>query len=237
MDPALADWRGAGLYRATFTVPSSWNGRRIILNLFDFDRPIVYDRGEFFINGTKVADYKSHGWSQAYAYDVTDLLHEGANVLAVRVQGGKQFSGICGNLWLEPERRFAAEMDLAGPWQIVKADYKSEEPTTLPGNPVGRYLQRDVDLPAGWAGKTVFLHWEAETQWLASVLVNGHPINTNGSLHPFSPRCEMNLTPYLVPGKNRIELWPYVTIPSVFATEVEGEAPMPVTAIRLGVQE
>lgn len=235
LDPKLSDWRGAGLYRKKFTVPQPWKGRRVILNLFDWDRPIVYDQGEIFINGAKVADYKAHGWSQAYAYDVTDLLREGSNVLAVRVIGGKEFSGICGNVWLEPERKFVAESDLTGTWQIVKADFKSEEPARLPGKLTGRYLKRDLILPKDWNGKTIFLHIETGVQWLGSVVINGHPINANSSLHPFSPRCEVNLTPYLISGRNRIELWPYTTVPSVLANEPQGEAQMQVTAVRLGV--
>jgi hypothetical protein len=236
LDPALADWRGASLYRAAFAVPDRWKGRRVLLNLADYDLPIVYDHGEFFLNGTKVATYEAHGWSQAYAYDVTSLLRPGANVLAVRVRGGKEFSGICGNVWLEPEERFSAETDLAGTWRIVKADFKSEALAQLPGKPTGRYLVRDVDLPAAWTGKTAFLHMETEGQWLGSIVVNGHLINTNSYIHPFSPRCEVNLTPYLVPGRNRIELWPYATIPAWFQDRGKvDEMPMPVTAIRLGI--
>jgi hypothetical protein len=154
----------------------------------------------------------------------------------VRVRGGKEFSGICGNVWLEPEERFSAETDLAGTWRIVKADFKSEALAQLPGKPTGRYLVRDVDLPAAWTGKTAFLHMETEGQWLGSIVVNGHLINTNSYIHPFSPRCEVNLTPYLVPGRNRIELWPYATIPAWFQDRGKvDEMPMPVTAIRLGI--
>ena len=236
LDPALADWHGAGLYRAAFSVPDQWRGRRVILNLYDGDLPIVYDRGEFFVNGTKVAEYKVHGWSQAYAYDVTALLRDGGNVLTVRAHGGTQFSGLCGDVWLQPERKFAEETNLAGTWQTLKADFKTEVPSPLPGRPTGRCLQREVDLPDAWTGKTVFLHLETETQWLGSVVVNGHLINNNSYLHPFSPRCEVNLTPFLVPGRNRIELWPYGTIPCWYQPRGNpAEIPMPVTAIRLGV--
>ena len=57
-------------------------------------------------------------------------------------------------------------------------------------------------------------HVETASQWLGSVVVNGRPINYNGYLHPFGLRAEVNLTPYLQPGRaNRIELWPFATIP------------------------
>ena len=236
IEPSLAGRQGAGLYRKTFRVPDSWRGRRIILNLFDWDRPIIYDQGEIFINGTTVATYKAHGWSQSYAYDVTPLLQKGFNVLAVRVAGGKQFSGICGSIWLEPELYFAKETDLSGSWDVVKADYRTAQQMQLPGAPVGRYLARDVDVPANWSGKTVYLHVETDDQWLGCVVVNGRLIVSNAYIHPFSPRLEVNLTPYLKPGRNRLELWPFATIPSVNPERRE-ETRMAVSHIRLGVLE
>ena len=236
IEPSLAGRQGAGLYRKTFRVPDSWRGRRIILNLFDWDRPIIYDQGEIFINGTTVATYKAHGWSQSYAYDVTRLLQKGFNVLAVRVAGGKQFSGICGSIWLEPELYFAKETDLSGSWDVVKADYRTAQQMQLPGAPVGRYLARDVEVPANWSGKTVYLHVETDDQWLGCVVVNGRLIVSNAYIHPFSPRLEVNLTPYLKPGRNRLELWPFATIPSVNPERRE-ETRMAVSHIRLGVLE
>lgn len=235
--PSLADWHGIGLYRSTFTVPPAWKDRHVVLTLFDWNCPIVYDQGEFYLNGTKVADYKARGWSHANVYDVTPLLKEGNNVLAVRVTGGKEFSGICGSIWLAPELHFASELDLAGAWRAVQSDYHTETPAQLPGKPTGRYLTRDFDLPAAWNGKSVFAHVEIENQWLGCIVVNGKLIATNAYLHPFAPRCEVNLTPYLVPGKNRIELWPYATLPSVFALEVKPLLAMPVSVIRLGLVE
>jgi len=42
----------------------------------------------------------------------------------------------------------------------------------------------------------------------------GEPVNLRGYLHPFGLRTEINLTPYVQPGRaNRIELWPFATIP------------------------
>ena len=68
--------------------------------------------------------------------------------------------------------------------------------------------------------------------------MNGHLINSNGALHPFSPRCEINLTPYLTPGRTRIELWPYATIPTWYQDRGKvGEMAMPVTVVRLGLVE
>ncbi|MEI8195286.1 MAG: sugar-binding domain-containing protein, partial [Phycisphaerae bacterium] len=235
LDPSLADWHGVGLYRSTFNVPPAWKDRRVILTLFDWDRPIVYDQAEFFLNGTKVAEYKARGWSHAAVYDVTALLRADGNVLAVKVQGGKEFCGICGSVWLAPELRFPQELDLAGAWQAVQSGYHTTVPAQLPGKPTGRYLMRDFDLPAAWNGKTVYTHVEIDNQWLGCIVVNGKLIANNAYLHPFAPRCEVNLTPFLVAGQNHIELWPYSTMPSVFVHDLHAQMPMPVSVIRLGL--
>jgi hypothetical protein len=231
-DPKLADWHGTGLYRAAFTVPAGWKGRRIILHLFDWDLPIVHDKGDFLVNGTKVCSYEAHHWSQAYCYDVTDLLKEGTNELAVRVQGGQDLAGITGTVWLEPELAADKTIDLAGAWQDVAVDLHTTTDVTLPGAPNGRCLRRDVTLPADWTGRAVFLHLECPRQWLGTVAVNGHLIGINIYLHPFAPRVEINLTPYLVPGANRIELWPYRTTPSFWGPN-DTAVDMPIDAIRL----
>ncbi len=69
---------GLGLYRRTFTVPAAWNGQRVFLHfdgvLYGFDA---------WVNGTKIGS-----WASAYnpvAFDITDKLQPGENVLAVQV--------------------------------------------------------------------------------------------------------------------------------------------------------
>ena len=214
LDERLRDYHGTGLYRATFTPPASWQGRRVVLGLYNFDTPIVYDEGEFLLNGVRVATYKARGWSQTYMYDVTDQLKAGPNVLAVRVKGGKQFSGVAGAVWMAAERKLQPALDLGGEWQTASADFHSTGTVELPGRAKACFVFREWDVPAAWKGESVFLHVETATQWLGSVVVNGRPLNYNGYLHPFGLRAEINITPYVQPGRaNRIELWPFATIP------------------------
>ena len=83
----------------------------------------------------------------------------------------------------------------------------------------------------------IYLHLDTGSQWVGSVVVNGHLINTNSYLHLYGPRFELNLTPYIKEGKNKIELWPAATIPASY--QVTGRADtveMPVTEVRLGIQ-
>jgi hypothetical protein len=214
VDKGLRDYRGTGLYRAGFTPPAEWRGRRVVLGLYSFNTPIVYDEGEFLLNGATVTTYKARGWSQTYVYDVTEKLKQGPNVLAVRVKGGKEFSGVAGAVWLAAERNLQPVLDLSGQWQTASSDFRASGTAQIPGRAKACFLFREVDVPAAWKERSIFLHVETATQWLASVVVNGRPINYNGYLHPFGLRAEVNLTPYVLPGRaNRIELWPFATIP------------------------
>ena len=114
LDPELKDYHGPGLYRGKVNVPPAWDQRRVLLNLYDFDIPIVYDAGDFSINGTKVASYKAHRWSQTYNYDVTGLIHPGENVLAVETIGGPKAGGLGGSIWIEAQPPLQPSLDLRG---------------------------------------------------------------------------------------------------------------------------
>ncbi|GAB3440592.1 hypothetical protein GCM10027570_06200 [Streptomonospora sediminis] len=102
-------------YRRTFTVPDSWDGRRVKLN---FDA--VDWRADVWVNGTKVGDHR--GGYDRFSLDVTDALKEGGNEVVVGVHDptdsgrqavGKQrndpggifytsYSGIWQTVWMEP---------------------------------------------------------------------------------------------------------------------------------------
>ena len=215
-DEKLKDYRGTGLYRAAFTVPPAWKGRTISFNLYSYNTPIVYDEGEFFINGQKVTTYKGRGGSQTLNYDVTPLLKEGQNVLSVRAKGGKELSGVAGAIWLEPERAYAQTLDLAGEWQAVGPDYLTRKTVAMPGGLQAKYLEKTVEIPANWAGQGSFFHLDVagNGQWMKSVVVNGHPITLNIFTHPFGLRNEINISPYVRYGAaNTIQIWPWNTLP------------------------
>jgi len=237
----LKDYRGIGLYRAKFQMPREWKGHRIILNLYSFNNPIVQDEGEFFVNGKSAVTYKARGWSQTYAYDVTGLMVEGDNIMAIKVKGGKEFSGLCGAVWFSAERELEPLIDLAGPWRAVKADLVTSAEANIPGKFTGSHLRRTIEIPAEWNGKSVFLHFESPSQWVGSVVVNGRPISYNSYLHPFGLRTEVNITPFVKCGaSNLIELWPHQTIASTGGTgggNGEKERTETFSAIRVGCEK
>ena len=212
---SLKNYHGVGLYRRTFVLPLSWTGRHIVLSLYNFNNPIAYDHAKFYINGVLVASYQQRYWSQTLNFDVTAQLHAGSqNVLAVEVQGGKKFSGLCGPVWLAPEVALKPEVSLAGPWQCMRSNFTTAGKVVLPGKANGRYLMRMVAIPKYWAARSIYLHVQTASQWLGSVVINGHPINYNSFLHPFGTIADINITPYVRFGENnQIQLWPFAAIP------------------------
>lgn len=102
-------------YRRTFTVPSAWSGKRIILHLDAVDW-----QATVYVNGQKIGTHK--GGYDPISYDITSYLNGGTNELIVNVYSpednggqprGKQTlypggimytssSGIWQPAWLEP---------------------------------------------------------------------------------------------------------------------------------------
>ena len=102
-------------YRRVFEVPESWNGQRVVLNFGAVD----YE-SRIWVNGVEVGAHK--GGFDAFSFDITDALQDGANELLVNVFDptdagsqpiGKQWNnpggiwytsvtGIWQTVWLEP---------------------------------------------------------------------------------------------------------------------------------------
>jgi len=235
MDPALADYRGTMLYRFAFTPQPGWKGHRVVLGLYSFDRPIVYDDGIFYVNGHRVTEYKARGGNQTLQFDVTDYLQPGKNVLAIRTAGTGSFRGLNGAVWLAPEANLAPSESLAGTWTSIASDGVSDTPVSVPGRVQGHFLRRDVVIPAAWQGRQVWLHVETPTQWLSCISVNGHLICYHFNMHPFGLRTDVNLTPYLKPGQvNRLELWPFECLPKGTSGTGANKTWMEVQATRIG---
>ncbi|HLP75455.1 MAG TPA: beta galactosidase jelly roll domain-containing protein, partial [Candidatus Paceibacterota bacterium] len=69
---------GYGWYRKRFDVPAEWSGKRINV---EFDG--VFQVAELFVNGRRVGEHK--GGYTGFAFDITDAVRPGDNILAVRV--------------------------------------------------------------------------------------------------------------------------------------------------------
>ena len=244
LDPDLKAYDGIGLYRKDFTIPAAWKGHVITLNLLDY---AACEKGEFSINGVKVYEFKVGSFQRAQGihpllnFDITKLLHlEGANTLSVKVEGGKDLAGVCGAVWVAPERVLSPSIDLNGTWSCVMKDFVTAKEVSIPGKMFGRYLKREVEIPADWAGKQIFLHLETPANLFGAIVVNGIPKCFTASLKPFGTRQEMNLTPFLKPGqRNIVELWPGATIPVNYRGvmwNLPDEFPMEVNAVSIGCE-
>lgn len=69
---------GYGWYRKNFNVPSNWNNKKVEL---EFEG--VFQIADVYVNGEKIGTHR--GGYSGFVYDITDYLHEGDNVIAVRV--------------------------------------------------------------------------------------------------------------------------------------------------------
>ncbi len=209
----LKNYKGVGLYRAEFTIPKSWKDHNILLGLYSFNDPIVYNQGNFYINGTLITKYTARGWNQTLVYNITGMLKPGENVLSVKVKSETLFGGIGGVIWIMPEVYLNPYINLKGTWEIVKSNYLTKQSVSIPGTATGKYLVKDIKIPKNWIDGNIYLHIQTSEQWLGSVVINGMPVNYNSYLHPFGLIQDINLTPYIKFGKtNKIELWPYATI-------------------------
>lgn len=236
-DPELKNYHGIGLYRIKFTAPPSWVGRRILLNLYNFDTPIVYDLGEFFLNGKPVATYKAHGWSQTLNYDVTPVIQPGENILTLKVTGGAKLAGFGGVAWIEARPALNPSIDLAGTWTAVRANWLGHGPVTIPGTATAKYIARTIIIPADWSGKNIFIEWASRDQWVGSVVVNGRPTNNNAAIHPFGTLARVNITPHVRTGaSNLIEIWPYRTVTWHGGVDKEETGGLQLDGIRIGCQ-
>ena len=169
---------------------------------------------------------------------MTDALRPGENVLAVKVTGGKEFAGLSGAVWIEPERILSPALELAGAWQVLGMDGTVKATAAAPLNVTARSVAQTVTVPASWQGRDVYLHLETPDQNLSAIVVNGHPFTYTSFTHHFGTRTDLNVSLYLRAGQpNRIELWPYGTLPQGDGS-VKGDGDgIRLTSARLGCEQ
>ena len=244
-NPGIDRWKsyeGKGIYRFSFTVPEEWRGKRIVLRRFVFGPPLTFGEGVWTLNGTPLPTPAPAYQLQHSVLDVTDQLLPGTNVLAVEVCGGftwqgKKLSGIGGAVSLEAIEPLDERVDLAGTWEAVQADYIGRKDVTLPGKVRCKSLAREIEIPASWADRDVFLQVSGPSPCVHAVVVNGQPIRPSSSHQVyFANQEEFNMAPYLRDGqKNRIELWTFVV--TARGKEIAPEADMEISSIQIGCRK
>jgi beta-galactosidase len=72
------DYNPTGLYRTTFTTPDAWKGKQVFLHFAG-----IQSSGTVYLNGKEIG-YSEDGMTPS-EYNITDLLRQGKNLLAVQV--------------------------------------------------------------------------------------------------------------------------------------------------------
>jgi hypothetical protein len=201
----------------------------------DGARAYTYTSCDLYLNGEKLEGIPRPHWKVV----ITGKLQASGNVLCVKLAGRPSggdypLSGLldCA-LWIQPEPTLSPSFSLLGEWQAVSGDWVTSHPVTLTAIPTkltddgylkpgvspmtANHLVRDVDIPAAWQGKQVYMHLvspqmntsKARGLTWGMLLINGQArlLETR----PNIPLDQMiNLTPFLKFGQpNRIELWNY----------------------------
>ncbi|MFV0505948.1 MAG: glycoside hydrolase family 2 TIM barrel-domain containing protein [Bacteroidales bacterium] len=152
------DYNPVGSYRRTFSVPESWDGRRVFVQ-FGAVKSAFY----LWVNGKKVG--YSEGSKTPAEWDITDYLQKGDNVIAAEVyrwsdgsylecQDFWRISGIERDVYLysTPQvrvRDFFAKPDLDASYKNgvfgLDIDLKNDEPKFRSGNYTVQYQIFDAD--------------------------------------------------------------------------------------------
>jgi hypothetical protein len=186
---------GKVLYaRKHFTIPAEWwrDGGVTRLAQGGWDREFYIGQGEgqLYLNGVLL-----HDWSKTWYHesDVSRLLCEGDNVVAVAVKPGKsRFVGVTGSTFLHHEPRPVETLDLSGAWTTRKENRQEK----IPGKFAGEAPTRRIVIPAEWRAKYQVTFFSA-----------GNPNNTFGVYvndrlvrrhhHLFGDELEVDITPLL----------------------------------------
>jgi hypothetical protein len=213
--PELKNYKGSSYYRAAFTVPPTWSGHEVDLNLATYDTPIAFGATKFYIDGKEVAAYHKpeFGTSRTFVFDVSSVAKPGPHQLSVSVTHAPEVDAIAGpflsgSVWLSAAPRFVQLVDVHGNWEAVGDDWLSVRPFTVPGRGEVKYIRKSVAIPGDWQGKQVFLRVTALTP-PATIVINGTLLNQNFHLHQFGTTTLLNITPYVTPGSQaNIQFWP-----------------------------
>lgn len=142
----IGDYTGVVDYHLSFTVPKRWLKRDLVVELGPIDEMDVT-----MINGVVVGQHlMPSDWQKNREYDILrGTLHEGENVLAVRVANTSGIGGINGKpevMKIRPKKNKTTFQPLAGTWKVRKSTSYTTAPTpptcigcNLPNTPTTLY--------------------------------------------------------------------------------------------------
>jgi beta-galactosidase/beta-glucuronidase len=151
-------------YRRSFTIPSGWRGKRVLLHFGAVDY-----RAKVWVNGRMAGEHE--GGSTPFRFDVTPLLKPGANVLTVRAEDppadryqprGKQY-------W-EPKSRGIFYTRTTGIWQPVWLE--AAGPSYLESVRISPTNDGVVRFEASLSRPSKELSFHAEIRWAQETLAS-----------------------------------------------------------------
>ena len=189
-------------YKRTFTVPSNWKGKRVLLHFGAVDW-----QSEVFVNGIKVGGHT--GGYTPFSFDITSCLQKGAQTLVVSVfdpsndgfqPRGKQVknpggifytpvTGIWQTVWLEPvsdsylegvvsvpdidQRTIRVEPKVKGTADFLLVQVKEEGKVVAEARTVpGEPITLPVPSPKLWSPESPFLYTMDLTLFRSGVAID-----------------------------------------------------------------
>jgi hypothetical protein len=241
-DPGAADWTGADFddaawkpcmldvlnfagapagqpawLRRDFVVPDEWfrQGGDIYLISGNWSGPHYLGKARMYLNGQLLQDWTTGGYNE---YVITQAVNKGRNVVAFQFQGGPQYVGIQGNVFLYHRAPALRALDLAARWEGRDAQGRPAG-IVLPGKGAVNAPTRAVLIPQEWRGKyRVRLCLEGQRESILGAWVNGQLVRRHH--HGLGSRCDIDITAALKFGEeNTLTL----------ARQDEANAPRPPT--------
>jgi len=182
--------------RRTFHIPPAWTEDGGVTHLTAANFNIWGTGWKLYLNGNLLKD---GGSSKP---DVTALLKPGENVVAIKLEAGKQFKyiGVAGSLYLSHARPPAKVVDLSGDWT---PDANGNGAVLhFPGKGTAFAPTRMIDIPAAWKDKYIVCYYaKGDSNSTAGAIVNetGVVAKRNGS-----DEVETDITPYLRFGEKNM---------------------------------
>lgn len=190
------------VFRRTFTVPETWQSGEVTLYYQGlYDNPYLGGcRGRFWLDGKEIE--RPHR-----GILLTDAKPGKTYQVTIYCQSNSDVCGPSGNFWLWWDPVPTRTMTLAGEW-LTSADalHWSENTIMLPGEwpEKTRFARRTFDLPEIADGTQVYIRFRTARHGITGVIINGHYMRRHH--HDLSETTHLNLTPWLRPGQNEIEL-------------------------------
>jgi hypothetical protein len=194
--------------RKTFEVPKQWlmQGGTITLVSGAWRGPHYHNKASLYLNGKMLHGPTTKSFN---SFDITRLLEDGSNTLALEFEEGDKYVGVSGMIYLYHRKPPVKTVSLAGTWQLIDKQGKTFD-IMLPNPPAKRYSGSrpsiQFDVPQSWQNKYhVRLRILGDDASALGAYINDRLVRRHH--HRFDDRVDVDITSMLKFGHaNQIEL-------------------------------